>query len=189
MSVTPLGQVAFGTNDLGNGEDNTSTAPGAKQYYGSHGLLVTYNLMPKGTLGNLKITYSITQHSSISLPVFYLIGARYPAYSINNDYTIPAPESMNYISPAQVGLDLNLGVLVQGYASVVWSWQSLSYAEAQKLLSFYDPTMPAVMITYPSDLGFWVARQAMMQPPQIGQRSAGESYHGLTLTFSHIIPS
>lgn len=181
----PFGHFRPAESELGDGAIPAAAPP--QSNFGRISLPVQYYVLPQGSF-TVDVLYDIEHVDHFGLAIYYLVGPAHNTFAINGTTEIPAPETMRYIPPGQLGLDLSLGVVIQGYAAVSWSWASLSYSEAETLLSFYNPQAPQVTVTYPNEQGFWVTRNAMMQPPQIGQRAGGESYQGLTLLFTHIIP-
>jgi hypothetical protein len=177
LTPTPLGAETPGRARFGDGAE-------ALPSIAATGLLLTYTTVPGGVIG-MPVTYAIQQWSTSSLSLFYFISPAIFAFAINGDTSIPAPETIQYTPPPQIGSDLLALPIVQGYTTITWSWTRMIDAEIAKLMAHYDPGGKPVTIVYPNELGYWVQKVGFMQPIALGQRS-DVSHTDVSITFTHL---
>lgn len=164
-----LGQVRYG-DELAGGVLPRSAALG-----------LSYSIATSKYSVAMGLTYTVQVANVGILQLYYQITPA-TAFALNGDASIVAPDQVTY-TPRQVyAHDLLASPLFGGFAGVTWTYSTILPQEAQHLLSFYDPTNPVVLLTYPSEDGIWIQRQATMIPPNYGSRET-VTVQGLVLSF------
>ncbi len=175
-SLHGFGQIGFAEAEFADGL-------GSFRYAGAVGIPVSYTVLPPGSKGII-VNYDVQVHTGAAVPVVYRVAPILTDFSING-VTVPRPHHLDYTIPQQIGFD-QLGVpIIQGRTQVTWAYEVMLDDGIATLMALYDPANPQVLITYPNELGSWVAKEAMWQPPSLGTRSTIE-HKGVTLTFTHI---
>lgn len=150
----------------------------------SRSVPVSYNIVTSKYGVSLPTSYSIIGRKVAPILAMYQTIPQFE-FAINGDGSIINPDQLTYQLPQATGRTLLGGPLIQSYRSMVWTYSMLSWPEFQKLLSFYNPTNPVVLLTYPNEQGLWVQRQAVMLPPAYGTQQ-GPLVYGVTLSFTRL---
>lgn len=176
MTRYAFGQGAFGVNEFGDGG-------GAVRSKVSAAVQVAYTIIPPGGNG-VAVTYQVQPSGAAAVPIVYWVGASIEDFSINGSL-VPKPHHVTYDLPAIVAPDLSGVSIRQGYGKVTWEYELLLDDALSLLMAQYDPNNPQVTITYLNEFGMWTQKQAMMQPPVLGQRTTIQ-HAGVQLVFTHI---
>jgi hypothetical protein len=176
-----LGRGVLGQVRLGDEAQATTLRPlGAA-------LSLSYSISVSQHNAALTLTYTIERDNVGPLLLYYTICPT-PAFSINGDATIISPDKVTYTPRSVVGHTLLGMPVLQGYATLTWSYSALQQDEYAYLVAFYHEGNPTVLITYPDDMGVWQQRQAVMRPPVYGTAST-VVYSNVSLTFSRLTSS
>lgn len=160
MATNPLGTGSLGQVRIGD-----KSMAGVLPRSTALGLTFTvseskYNL-PLG------LTYT-AQANNVAILQLYFLATPPQGFSINGDTTIVTPDQVTIAPRPVVGRTLFANPLLQGYQIMTWTYTLLQQAEAQHLISFYNPASPQVTLVYINDEGTWVQRRATMVPPNLG---------------------
>jgi|SRR4029077_1880191 len=161
-----LGQGMMGSERYGDGL-STGIRP-LTQVLG-----LTYTATQSQYGAAIGLTYS-AQAPNVGILQLYFQVTPAQDFAINGDTTIVSPDQVTYTPIPVVARTLLANPIIQGYKVMIWTYTLLQLPEAQYLLSFYNPTSPLVVLTYPNDDGIWVQRRASMLPPGQGNRETVE---------------
>ena len=175
----PLGHYLSGYDRAGDGA-------GGRRGHTANSLTIQATILPPGS-ASLVINCQVEPLGGTGLLITCAIQSPYTQFAINGNTSVPAPHHLIYQFAPTVGYDMDGLSIKQGYMTIIWQYDWLADEQIAVLMGLYDPQNPEVTATYPNEMGFWVTKQAMMQPPNLGTRST-VIHENVELVFSHIIP-
>jgi hypothetical protein len=160
MSGIPIGSGTFGRHRFGD-EVANGTLPRTAA------LGLSFAISGSQYSANMGLSFTVQAPRVAILQCYFLIAAP-TQFAINGDGSIVSPDQVSYSPRTVAARDLLANPLFGGFAQMTWTYTTIQQAEAQHLLSFYNPGSPTVLLTYPDENGLWVQRRATMLPPNYG---------------------
>lgn len=167
------------------GEDRAGDGQGGRLVHTLGAVGVSYSVQANAT-GAVGVSYLIQLAGSRGVGISYQVQPASMQFSVNG-VPFPAPHHMKYVLPQVMGYDLSGNPIRQGYTTVVFVYDELQDSFIQQIMAAYNPASPQVTVIYLNELGNWVAKRAMMAPPQLGTRQT-VVHQNVQFTFSHIAP-
>jgi hypothetical protein len=156
----PLGHGVFGQARYG--DENMVATRGL-----TIALPLSYTISPSKYAVALPLSYTV-QHSPSNPFLLYYVIAPTGAFAINGDSTIISPDRITYAPRPVTGRTLLAEPIIQGYKVMNWVYSTIEPDKWAYLVAYYNPQNPTVLLTFPSDRGFWEQKNVRMLPPTWG---------------------